>query len=447
MSSLQRRYRRLKLTGIAQSITFDSIETSPFDQAVAAPARSSAMETPSAASQRGLDWFSFFLADIQTGFGPLIAVYLTANAWSQVDIGVVLSVGGLVALAGQMPSGALVDAARSTRLVAMLAIGAISASALALAAWPIFPVVLAARMVHAGASCMLGPAIAAMSLALVGRAALGERIGRNSRFAAIGGGIGAMALGLCGQFWSIQAVFVFVALLIIPAVFALTRIRAAEVERPCKVRRVAAARTSAADFRSVLTNRSLLIFAACVVLFHLSNAAMLPIMGSLLTTHGGHSATTLIAICMVVPQLIVAAASPWIGRKTQSWGRRPLLVACFAALALRGTVFALVSDPYLIVTAQILDGISAAILAIMFPLVIADITGDSGRFNLTLGIVGSAMGIGAAASTTMAGYVFDHAGSAVTFFSLSAIAAFGLVVVWLAMPETRTAEEGASAAS
>jgi hypothetical protein len=65
------------------------------------------------ASARGLDWFTFFLADIQTGFGPFVAIYLTAHQWAQFDIGLVLTAGGLVALACQIPGGALVDAARS----------------------------------------------------------------------------------------------------------------------------------------------------------------------------------------------------------------------------------------------------------------------------------------------------------------------------------------------
>jgi MFS family permease len=104
---------------------------------------------------------------------------------------------------------------------------------------------------------------------------------------------------------------------------------------------------------------------------------------------------------------------------------------------LRGVIFALTSDPYLVVGAQVLDGVSAAALAVLFPLVIADITRNTGRFNLALGLVGSAMGIGAALSTTLAGYAFDHVGSAATFLGLAMVAATGLVLVAVMMPETR----------
>ena len=113
---------------------------------------------------------------MQTGFGPFIAVYLTTQKWTQVEIGLVLSIGGMVGLIGQMPGGAIVDAARSERLVAGLAVATIGVSALGYAAWPIFPVVVTAATLHAAASCVLGPAIAAISLGLVGPLAIGERL-------------------------------------------------------------------------------------------------------------------------------------------------------------------------------------------------------------------------------------------------------------------------------
>jgi MFS family permease len=395
----------------------------------AAPAASSA---PSSASARGLDWFTFFLADIQTGFGPFVAIYLTAHAWPQFDIGLVLTAGGLVALACQMPGGALVDAVRSARLVAALAVGAICVSALALAIWPTFPVVMATRVLHAGASCVLGPVIAAISLGLVGHAALGGRLGRNARFASIGNGVAAAAMGACGYLVSNQAVFFLTAILAVPAVLALMRIRMGEVGQTKELE----VGTAVTSIRSVVTDRRLLAFAGCILLFQLANAAMLPLMGGILTMRSSEWASTLIGACIVVPQLVVALFAPWVGRVADSWGRRPLLVVCFGALALRGILFAVVTDPYLIVAIQALDGVSAAVLGVVLPLVVADITRGTGRFNLGLGIVGSAVGIGAAFSTTLGGYAMDHFGRTLAFSSLATIAACGLALLWL-LPETR----------
>jgi MFS family permease len=386
-----------------------------------------------------LDWFVFFVADVQTGFGPFVAVYLTAQKWTQVDIGLVLTVGSLVALAGQMPGGALVDAARSERLVAGLAVTAIAISALAYAASPIFAVILGAAVLHSAASCVLGPAMAAISLGLVGHAGIGERLGRNARFAAIGNGLAAAAMGACGYFLSARAVFLITAALLGPALLALRLISPQEVdpERAHGGLPERQAGSLPTEHLTLARKRPLLIFAGCVLLFHFGNAAMLPLMGSVLTTRSSQWATVLIAACIVGPQLLVAIFSPWVGRKAQSWGRRPLLLVAFAALPVRGLIFAVVTNPYLLVAAQLFDGIAAAVFAVMVPLVIADVTRGTGHFNLGQGIVGTTIGIGASVSTTYAGYLSDHFGSPIAFLGLTAAATLGFVAVWAFMPETR----------
>jgi MFS family permease len=394
---------------------------------------------PSRASQRGLDWFVFFLADVQTGFGPFVSVYLTTQAWTQVDIGLVLTVGSLIALAGQMPGGAVVDAARSERLAAACGVIAISASAIALAVWPVFLLVLLGRILHAVASCVLGPAIGAISLGLVGHAGIGERLGRNARFASIGTGLAAAAMGALGYLTSSRYVFFATAALIVPTLIALFQIRPEEIdpERAHGGKHPTGVRKLGEGVLALVGNRPLLILAACALLFHLANAAMLPLMGSLLTTRSPEWATVSIAACIVVPQLVVAAFSPWVGRQAQQWGRRPLLLLGFAALPLRSVLFAAVADPFLVVAVQLLDGISAAVLGVLVPLVIADATRGTGRFNLAQGIVGSAVGIGASLSTTLAGYMSDYLGSGAAFLGLAALACAGLILVWASLPETR----------
>jgi MFS family permease len=406
-----------------------------------AVAQARASEAPADAmtrsSHRSLDWFSFFLADIQAGFGPFVAIYLTAHSWTQLDIGLVLTAGGLVALAGQLPAGALVDAVRSARLVAGVALLAICASALTMALWPMFPVVLSARAIHAAASCALGPAIAVFSLSLVGHAGLGERIGRNARFASIGAGVSAAAMGACGYWLSDRSILFLTAILAIPALFALARVRTRNTElmQPT-AHRGEDAPMPEVPARQLFGNRQLLIFAACIALFQLANAAMLPLMGGILTMHANSWAAIIVAACVVVPQLVVVGMAPWVGRQAQSFARRPLMLLCFGALIVRALLFAFVNDPFGVVAIQVLDGISAAIIGVMFPLVVADITRDTGRYSLALGIVGSAVGIGAASSTILAGYLFDHFGRGPAFFSLAGVAAVGATLVLVLMAET-----------
>jgi predicted MFS family arabinose efflux permease len=394
---------------------------------------------PSRRSLKRLDWFVFLVADVQTGFGPFVAVYLTTQHWTLVEIGLILTVSGLVSLVGQMPGGALVDAARSERVVAGVAVSLIAAAALIYATWPIFPAVLVAAVVHAAASCVLGPAIAAISLGLVGHTAIGERFGRNARFASIGSGLSAAVMGACGYFFSAQAVFFVTAALLIPALFVLYGIATAEIDPERAHGNIPdqAAIKQRADLKSLLRQRPLQVFGCCILLFHLANAAMLPLIGSLLTMQSGQWATLLIGACIVGPQLIVALFSPWIGRQAQRWGRRPLLVAGFAVLPVRGFLFATVSDPYLLVAVQLLDGLTASVFSVMVPLTVADLTRGTGRFNLTQGIVGTMMGVGASISPTFAGYVSDTFGSNTAFLGLAAVAFVGLLVIASLMPETR----------
>jgi len=382
----------------------------------------------------------FFLADVQTGFGPFIAVYLTTEKWTQVEIGLILSVSGLTSLLGQMPGGALVDWARSERLVAGLAVAAIGVSALAYAVWPIFPIVLCAALLHAVSSCVLGPAIAAISLGLVGQSAISRRLGRNARFASIGSGIAAAVMGTFGYLLSSRAVFLVTVALTIPTILALACVRADDINPDrCHgaIPRKDDTGPATTSIMMLARNRPLIEFALVVMLFHFANAAMLPLIGSFMTTQSAAWAPALIAACMIVPQIVVAVMSPWVGRRAQTWGRRPLLLIATGALVCRGILFAFVRDPHLLVVIQVLDGVAAAVLGVLVPLVIVDVTYGSGHFNLAQGIVGTATGIGASVSMLFASYLSDRFGSEVAFLSLAVSAAMALALVWLTMPETR----------
>jgi MFS family permease len=399
--------------------------------------------SPSLTSRRALDWFVFFLADVQTGFGAFVSVYLTTEKWTQTDIGLVLTAGAVVGLVGQIPGGAIVDAARSERWVAAAAVAAVGISAFALAMSPIFVIVFSSRILQAGASCVLGPAIAAISLGLVGSKGISARLGRNASFASLGSGLAAAGMGACAYYISNRAAFILVASMTVPALFALFQIRAHEID-PTRAQGGLARpehSNAVAGLLSLFGIRPLLIFAGCIALFQLANAAMLPLAASMMTLRSSKFATVLVATSIVAPQLIVAVLSPWVGRKAELWGRRPLLVLCFAALAVRGLLFAFLVDPYLLMAAQLLDGVSGAALAVLVPLTIADVAGKTGHFNLAQGAVGCAVGVGASISTTLAGYISDRFDSQTAFLTMAGFGLLGLAAVALAMPETRPKEE------
>jgi len=376
---------------------------------------------------------------VQTGFGAFVAVFLTEEKWTQTDIGLLLTTSGLVGLIAQAPCGALVDAARSQRALAAASLAAIAASAFAFAAWPIFLVAIASRVVLAVASIILGLAIVAISVGLAGEHGLARRLGRNAAFASAGTGIAALLMGACGYYLSARAVFYISGALALPATVALFHIRPAEIAPASDAARGAKTDPAAqvANFVTLIRQPGVVIFALCVMMFHLANAAMLPLAAGLVTQRSDKTATLLVAAAIVIPQFTVTGLSLIVGRLADSWGRRPLLLFGFGALALRGVLFAATRDPMTLVTIQLLDGVSAAALGVLVPLIIADLTRECGHFNLAQGAIGSAMGVGASLSTTLSGYVADRYGGALAFDMLAVLAVLGLALLALGMPETR----------
>jgi MFS family permease len=191
-----------------------------------------------------------------------------------------------------------------------------------------------------------------------------------------------------------------------------------------------------AGLRKLLRDRRLLIFAACIVLFHIANAAMLPLAGAAVTMRAGSLGNLIIGACIVVPQAVVALASPWIGRRAAHLGRRPVLLLGWLALPARGVLLAVLPGAYPLIGAQAIAGISAAVFGVMLPLVSADLTRGTSHFNLCMGILGVAMCAGAAISTSMAGWVADVAGMHAAFLSLALAGFLGALLIWLVMPET-----------
>ncbi len=390
---------------------------------------------------RALDLVNFFVADAQTGFGPFVAVYLTTLKWTQVDIGFVLTLGTMTSMISQLPAGALVDAARNKRGMAAGALCGIMAAALLLAVLPTLLPVLVAQMLHGLASCVLTPAIAAVSLQLAGHAALGERLGRNARYASIGNGLAAAVMGATGAYLSSRFVFLLTAALCVPALLALWR-----VDPGCPARHRTGGVADWSALRRLLGDRRLLVFFACVMLFHLSNAAMLPLAASAVTMRAGHFANIIIAACIVVPQCIVALSSPWVGRAAERLGRRRLLLLGWGALPVRGLLLAVLPGAWPLVAGQAISGVSAAVFGVMLPLLAADLTLGSAHFNLCMGILGLAMYLGAAASTTLSGEVADAGGMVTAFLMLAGIGGVAFMTAWLAMPETQPARNPAVAA-
>jgi MFS family permease len=362
--------------------------------------------SPATASLHGLDAVNFFLAGALAGFGPYVAVYLAAQNWTQENIGFVLSAGALAGLLGQVPGGELLDRTRSKRAIVALGVLVLALSAMIIQLRPDFSLVLIGLTLQGVTGGILGPAIVAISLGLVGHAALPERLGRNQRFASTGSLSAAGLMGLIGYIFSYRAIFLLVVALTLPLIVALARIHATDIHfgRSCGApQHHTRDRPARSDRMNLWRSPAMLILGVGLFLFQLANASILPLVGEDLIYHGDSRSSLIVSALIVLPQIIVALMAPWVGRQAENWGRRPLLLIGFGALPIRALLFSLVADPLLLFAVQLLDGISGAVIGVMTALIIADATNGTGRFNLAQGLIGTVSGIGASLTSESTG--------------------------------------------
>ncbi|MEH2176121.1 MFS transporter [Nostoc sp.] len=401
---------------------------------------------PSNKSLRSLDYLNVFLADVRDGVGPYLSIYLKASAnWNPVQIGMAMSVSTIATVIAQTPAGALVDRLNQKRMLIVLAAVFVSIGCIAMGLFPTLPVVIGSQIMIGIAAAIFPPAITAITLGLVGHERLDRRVGRNETFNHAGNLLAATLAGLAGYFIARKAIFFLVAAMAVGSIISVRMIREREIDH--ELARGDGEESEEEDkekhqhryegILELLSDRQILFFTVAVVLFHFANAAMLPLVGQELAQGKGTSDTVYMSACIIVAQLVMIPVSNLAGRFAHT-ARKPIFLLGFAVLPIRGVLYTLSDNPYFLVSVQILDGIGAGIFGVLSVLMVADFTKGTGRFNVTQGILNTAIGIGAGLSNVLAGFVVKSAGYNVGFLILAAIAVVALAVFWFCVPETKT---------
>ncbi|MGY4527147.1 MFS transporter [Pseudomonas sp. TE21394] len=395
---------------------------------------------PLASHHRALDWLNFFLADVRDGLGPYLAIYLLAvHQWQPANIGLLMSLAGIVALLAQTPAGALIDRTPAKRAVLVIAALLVTGSCLLLPLISSFGWVALTQTVSALAGSVFAPAIAAISLGITGPRAFTRRVGRNETFNHAGNACSALLAGGLAYLFGPVVVFYLMAVMTVASIVAVARVPAAAIDH--QLARGLAHGPSGDDhpagFKLLLHNRTLLVFAVCCALFHLANAAMLPLVSQKLSQVDLRLATPLTSACIVAAQLVMVPMALLVGAKAEHWGRKPFLLAGFLILPLRGALYVVSDNPFWLVGVQLLDGVGAGIFGALFPIVVKDLTDGTGRFNVSLGALAAVFGLGAALSPGIAGLVVQAAGYDAAFLTLAAIAGAAFLLVLVALPETQ----------
>jgi MFS family permease len=387
-------------------------------------------------SQIGLDWVNFFVADLQTSFGPFVAVHLSVNGWAQGPIGWVMTINNLVALATAVPAGALVDGTRRKRTVVAAGIVLTGLGAFLIAVFPTYWPVFLAQVMHGLTGGAIQTALIAIGLGLVGQRAFHTRVGRNQGFGAFGNCLTAAAMGVAGTLMSPRAPFFVTMALCVPALYCLRMIHASDIDYARARLSEGRKEPRAAGWRELLKNRRLLVLAACMFLFQFADASMLPLASERLVAEESAFSVAVTAALVIVPQLITALLAGLIARKADEMGRKRLLVIGFAMLPVRAVLFALTSKAWMLVGVQALAGFTAPVIGILVPLVVADVVRRSGRYNVALSTTTMIGVIGAAVSTTVSGYVAQHLGFFTAYAVLAVAGLLGLGLLAALLPET-----------
>ncbi|MFD1950738.1 MFS transporter [Sphingomonas arantia] len=401
---------------------------------------------PNPSQGRTLDALNFFLADVRDGLGPYLAIYLLAvrgpaHGWNEATVGLVLTIAGIVGLLGQTPAGSLIDRSRNKPRIVMIAALLVTISSLSLPVVSGFTFVAITQSVAAVAGAVFAPAISAITLGLVGPKLFARRVGRNEAFNHAGNAVSAALAGVLAWNFGPVVVFWLMGGLTVASIVTTMRIRNADIDNAvargleCEPEEGC---EEPSGWKALVENRPLLLFAVIAFLFHLANAAMLTSVSQLLSrTVGKDQATSLTAACIVAAQLVMVPVAVIVGRNTDRWGTKPLFLVAFGVLAARGALYTVSNDPWWLVGVQALDGVGAGIFGALFPVLIADLTKGTGRFNVSQGAVASAQGLGAALSASLAGGIIVSAGYAAGFLTLAGIAVAGLALYAIAMPETK----------
>jgi MFS family permease len=398
-------------------------------------------------ANHALDAANFFLADVRDALGPYLAIYLlTERKWDAASIGVVMSIATIAGILAQTPAGALVDAIKAKRAFMIVAAVAVTAASLILP-WlsSFWPVAISQATAHA-AGVVFGPALAAVTLGIVGHRAFTGRIGRNETFNHAGNAFAAAASVVLAYLWGPTVVFYLLAAMSVASIVSVSAIpeRAIDHELARGLHDAPPGQGKTGDAPSglsvLLTCRPLLIFVGCAIMFHFANAAMLPLVGQKLALQDKNVGTSLMAACILAAQFVMVPMAMLVGAKADAWGRKPFFLIALAVLAVRGCLYPLSDSPYWLVGVQLLDGVGAGIYGAIFPVIVADLMRGTGRFNAAQGAVMTAQGIGAALSTSVAGFIVVHAGYSAAFLTLAGVAAAGLALYLFVMPETQARE-------
>jgi MFS family permease len=403
------------------------------------------VEEAKRSSVHALEWTNFFLADVQAGLGPFVAAYLASLGWQAGAVGRALTFAGIFTVVLQTPAGWIVDRVQWKRAILIAGSLLLAVGSLLLATSGKASFVYTAQGLIGFAGPFLGPTLAAITMGVVGPKLFDCQFGRNQAFNSAGNLFAAGVIAGASRFMGNRAIFYAVALLVLPTIASTLAIKPNDIDyaQARGGRTEPGEKTGNASFRSLAKDRVLLAFLSCAFLFHFANAAMLPQLGELLAHGSAKSAAPFMGGCIAITQTVILLTAAFFGRYANQHGRKGLLLLGFGVLPIRAILYTVLHAVPALLAVQILDGVANSIFGVVSILVIADLTRNTGRFNVTQGALATAVGLGAALSNTFGGMLMEHAGYRISFLALGGVACLAFLVLLFAIPETNRLDRAA----
>lgn len=388
---------------------------------------------------------SFFLADVRDGLGPFLGIFLTERHWRPDEIGLVMTCGGIAGLLATLPAGIAADATRHKKIIVLLGCLVITVATLLLwfsnQTWT----AMVSQIVAGVAAAFIGPTVAGITLGLTSQRGFNHQMGRNEAFNHGGNTIAALLAGFSAWYWGMGAVFILMTVMAIFAAFATLAIRGDEIDNDvARGYEKNEERQPALNLSMLMRKPALMIAGVTLLLFHLANAALLPMLSMRVASTGGQAAVSpglYAAATVVISQLVMIPVALWVSKRVETQGYRLFIMVALMILPLRAVIAAGFAEPIFVIPVQVLDGIAAGILGVAVPGYIVSLMRGTGHVNAGQSVIMLMQGVGAALSPAMTGMIAARYSYSTAFAVLGAIALAALILWWRtgSSPATRLA--------
>ena len=380
-----------------------------------------------------------FLAPLAGGAGTYMALFFSSSLhWGTGQVGALLAILSISMGLVQIPGGVWIDKTSKLKEIIIAGLGALIIGWSIILIYPYFYTATVAEVLI-GCSCALFmPAVASLSLGLVGLKNFDVRLGRNGVFTHLGNVLIAMLISLCIASLSVKFILGLFILFAFIAIAAITQVKSECVDYSHlhkSVEKKVIVHPLLGGFANLVGTKTSAFFTIAALFYTFADASMLPLMAQRIAHVGSKYASMHVPAALFLTEMVMIPVC-YVAGKRAYLGRKPLLIIAYIFLFLRGFCFTFATNPDILVGLQVLDGISAGIFGLMLVLVISDLSLNTGRFNATLTTMGVLFTIVNGVAMLLFGLIASKVGYSFAFGTMAACAVIGGLLIWALVPET-----------